>query len=210
MLKFVAVGLLAVGGLATSAGAQEAADQLIGGDLADMIQNATCNSPFLPNFSTVKSCDDPNLSQALYCMTDGACQCDPNTIYGNQKIDCVPNCSHICYFSPSQKRLLESKIYSVNNKPAQYVSCGWETCDPINRWWTCSGGPLNCTTTTTPTEIPTERPTEKPTGTTLCSTLYGQCGGDNWTGSKCCASGSTCTAQNQYYSQCLPSIQMNK
>ena len=32
---------------------------------------------------------------------------------------------------------------------------------------------------------------------------YGQCGGIGWTGSTTCASGSTCTVLNDYYSQCL-------
>ncbi|CAG7851071.1 Probable endo-beta-1,4-glucanase D Short=Endoglucanase D; AltName: Full=Carboxymethylcellulase D; AltName: Full=Cellulase D; Flags: Precursor [Serendipita indica DSM 11827] len=34
-------------------------------------------------------------------------------------------------------------------------------------------------------------------------TLYGQCGGQGWTGPTTCASG-TCKASNQWYSQCLP------
>jgi cellulase len=34
-------------------------------------------------------------------------------------------------------------------------------------------------------------------------TQYYQCGGANWTGSTTCASGYTCTYQNDYYSQCL-------
>lgn len=33
--------------------------------------------------------------------------------------------------------------------------------------------------------------------------LYGQCGGNGWTGPTTCASG-TCTAGNEWYSQCLP------
>ncbi|KAG6826088.1 hypothetical protein H0H93_016823 [Arthromyces matolae] len=36
------------------------------------------------------------------------------------------------------------------------------------------------------------------------SALYGQCGGINWTGATTCVSGSVCTYQNPYYSQCLP------
>lgn len=32
---------------------------------------------------------------------------------------------------------------------------------------------------------------------------YGQCGGEGYTGSTLCASGSTCTYSNAYYSQCL-------
>ncbi|KAF9057896.1 fungal cellulose binding domain-containing protein [Panaeolus papilionaceus] len=36
-----------------------------------------------------------------------------------------------------------------------------------------------------------------------CSARWGQCGGQGWTGAKCCQSGSTCQAQNPYYSQCI-------
>ncbi|KAF9871103.1 glycosyl hydrolase family 11 [Colletotrichum karsti] len=36
-----------------------------------------------------------------------------------------------------------------------------------------------------------------------CAAKYGQCGGSGWSGSTCCASGSTCQAANQWYSQCL-------
>jgi hypothetical protein len=32
--------------------------------------------------------------------------------------------------------------------------------------------------------------------------LYGQCGGINWTGAKCCIQ-STCKYSNDWYSQCL-------
>ncbi|KAL2185726.1 carbohydrate esterase family 5 protein [Thermothelomyces heterothallicus CBS 203.75] len=35
-----------------------------------------------------------------------------------------------------------------------------------------------------------------------CSPLYGQCGGQGWTGPTCCSQG-TCRASNQWYSQCL-------
>ncbi|KAF8311269.1 glycoside hydrolase [Clavulina sp. PMI_390] len=42
------------------------------------------------------------------------------------------------------------------------------------------------------------------TGTGGCSqAIYGQCGGDYWTGCTTCAIGTTCTYQNDYYSQCL-------
>jgi endo-1,4-beta-xylanase len=40
------------------------------------------------------------------------------------------------------------------------------------------------------------------TGSSGCSALYGQCGGIDWTGPKCCSSG-TCQEGNAYYSQCL-------
>lgn len=34
--------------------------------------------------------------------------------------------------------------------------------------------------------------------------VYGQCGGVNWTGPKSCANGASCSSMNPYYSQCTP------
>ncbi|KAG7126779.1 Endo-1 like protein [Verticillium longisporum] len=59
----------------------------------------------------------------------------------------------------------------------------------LTAWGSSSGTPL----TTPPTTPP-------PSGN--CSPLYGQCGGQGYTGSTCCSQG-TCRAQNQWYSQCL-------
>ncbi|KAH8177433.1 glycosyl hydrolase family 10 domain-containing protein [Sarocladium implicatum] len=36
------------------------------------------------------------------------------------------------------------------------------------------------------------------------SPVWGQCGGSGWSGSKTCVSGSVCTVQNEWYSQCIP------
>ena len=44
----------------------------------------------------------------------------------------------------------------------------------------------------------------KKTGTGNCSKEYEQCGGKGWTGSTCCQSGCGCTAQGEWYSQCVP------
>jgi len=41
-------------------------------------------------------------------------------------------------------------------------------------------------------------------GSTDCSALYGQCGGSGYNGATCCAGGSTCQVQSEWYSQCLP------
>ncbi|KAH0585170.1 hypothetical protein H2248_008426 [Termitomyces sp. 'cryptogamus'] len=42
-------------------------------------------------------------------------------------------------------------------------------------------------------------------GKTVATTIYGQCGGDNFTGDTACTdSGTVCTFVNQWYSQCLP------
>ncbi|KAI0433304.1 glycosyl hydrolase family 61-domain-containing protein [Xylaria sp. FL1042] len=44
--------------------------------------------------------------------------------------------------------------------------------------------------------------TNTQTGAVAAQTLYGQCGGVNWTGATTCAEG-TCTEYNDYYSQCV-------
>ncbi|KAF3928432.1 hypothetical protein ABW20_dc0100843 [Dactylellina cionopaga] len=49
----------------------------------------------------------------------------------------------------------------------------------------------------------TARPTTTPPPSGNCSPKWGQCGGIGWTGASCCQSGSTCQANNAYYSQCL-------
>lgn len=45
--------------------------------------------------------------------------------------------------------------------------------------------------------------TSAPGGGSDCAAKFGQCGGQGWTGPKCCQSGSTCTYSNDWYSQCL-------
>ncbi|KAH8816364.1 putative endo-beta-1,4-glucanase D [Xylogone sp. PMI_703] len=59
------------------------------------------------------------------------------------------------------------------------------------------------TTTRGPTTTRTTTKVTTTTGSTGGSPLYGQCGGQGWTGPTTCAQG-TCKVSNQYYSQCLP------
>ncbi|KAL7906609.1 carbohydrate-binding module family 1 protein [Trichoderma velutinum] len=62
---------------------------------------------------------------------------------------------------------------------------------------------VSATITTKPST--TLRPTSSKTTSSAAATQtkYGQCGGQGWAGPTACASGSTCTYQNAYYSQCL-------
>jgi len=59
------------------------------------------------------------------------------------------------------------------------------------------------TTTTVRTTTTSARPTTTTASSSNCAAKWAQCGGQGWNGAKCCASGSTCKASNQYYSQCL-------
>ncbi|CCD53493.2 hypothetical protein ACHAPC_007596 [Botrytis cinerea] len=61
-----------------------------------------------------------------------------------------------------------------------------------------------CTKTLSSTTITKTTSTAAASGTGAAVALYGQCGGVNYKGSTVCAAGATCTAQNDYYSQCIP------
>ncbi|PYI15635.1 FII-CMCase [Aspergillus violaceofuscus CBS 115571] len=68
---------------------------------------------------------------------------------------------------------------------------------------TTSKASTTSTTTTKTTTTSTKTTTTATSTSTAVAPLYGQCGGIGWTGATTCASGSTCTKQNDYYSQCL-------
>lgn len=68
---------------------------------------------------------------------------------------------------------------------------------------TTTGGSTGSGTTipvTTPPPTSTSTPTPP---STACAAEWGQCGGEGWAGATCCAAGTTCSALNSYYSQCL-------
>lgn len=48
---------------------------------------------------------------------------------------------------------------------------------------------------------PTSNPPNPPSGG---APLWGQCGGNGWSGPTTCVSGATCRATNEWYSQCVP------
>ncbi|KAK0667017.1 family 61 putative glycoside hydrolase [Cercophora samala] len=59
------------------------------------------------------------------------------------------------------------------------------------------------TTLVTVTSAPATTAAPAPTGGAGVAPKWGQCGGNGWTGPTVCASGSTCTVLNDYYSQCI-------
>ncbi|KAL4260404.1 WD40/YVTN repeat-like-containing domain superfamily protein [Pleurotus pulmonarius] len=64
---------------------------------------------------------------------------------------------------------------------------------------TSTGNPTSAPVTSQVSVTSTSAP---PAGAT--AVVFGQCGGEGWTGATVCASGSTCTVSSQRYSQCLP------
>jgi arabinoxylan arabinofuranohydrolase len=72
-------------------------------------------------------------------------------------------------------------------------------------WWQFGSGAVQTTTSRTATPgspITTTTTTTTSSNPGSCAAQWGQCGGQGWTGAKCCATG-TCTFSNDWYSQCL-------
>ncbi|GAP88866.2 putative glycosyl hydrolase family 10 [Rosellinia necatrix] len=91
----------------------------------------------------------------------------------------------------------DALLYDANlaKKPA------WTAVSSVLAAAATGGGGGGSTTTTTLITSTTTSSGTSPTGCTVAK--YGQCGGQGWTGCTVCASGSTCTVGNPYYSQCL-------
>ncbi|KAI1424695.1 hypothetical protein F5Y12DRAFT_436448 [Xylaria sp. FL1777] len=81
-------------------------------------------------------------------------------------------------------------------------SSGGSTSSSTTKASTTTTTTLSTSTTKGTTTSTTSAPAT--TTTSICvSPLYAQCGGINWTGCTTCAAGSTCSALNDYYHQCL-------
>jgi acetylxylan esterase len=80
-------------------------------------------------------------------------------------------------------------VQYYGNQALQFVNSKLSAAD--------DGGSTNPPPATTTGQPPT---TTNPPGQN-CAALWGQCGGQGWSGATCCAQG-TCKASNQWYSQC--------
>ncbi|KAK1995415.1 family 61 glycosyl hydrolase [Colletotrichum falcatum] len=98
-------------------------------------------------------------------------------------------------YSASHPGILVS-IYDSSGKP---TNGGQAYSIPGPAVLTCSGGGSS---PPPPTSSPPSSPPPSNGGGSTAP-LYGQCGGQGWTGATTCASG-TCKASNEYYSQCVP------
>lgn len=71
----------------------------------------------------------------------------------------------------------------------------------FNYWQFYTSG-TNTVSTSSPSGTSTTTSTSTTSSGGSCATLYGQCGGEGWKGSECCAEGK-CQYSNDWYSQCL-------
>ncbi|KAF3906957.1 Endoglucanase-4 [Arthrobotrys entomopaga] len=88
-----------------------------------------------------------------------------------------------------------------NNKPYTAPGGAVQTCPAGGQQQTTAVRTTTRAAQTTAAQT-TARATTTPSGSTGSAPLYGQCGGQGWTGPTSCASG-TCKSMNAYYSQCL-------
>ncbi|KAJ7491727.1 glycoside hydrolase superfamily [Mycena galericulata] len=101
--------------------------------------------------------------------------------------------------------------YEVAARLQNFAAGNAEPCSTSSGTSVCTISPSTGTTSvkssstasssSTTTASKTTTVTTPPTG--CVSAEYGQCGGIGWTGCNACASGTTCSVLNAYYSQCL-------
>ncbi|KAI1872161.1 uncharacterized protein JN550_003880 [Neoarthrinium moseri] len=73
----------------------------------------------------------------------------------------------------------------------------------LNAWGSGGGTPTTTTLATTTTKAPSTTTTAGGGSGGCTVARYGQCGGSGYSGCTTCASGSSCSYSNDYYSQCL-------
>jgi hypothetical protein len=111
----------------------------------------------------------------------------------------IADCSRAAGFTNA---MLESDGVHPNSQGDQFIAkqIGPKLIQLINDVRAGTGNPS--TTAGTPVTLTTSTTSSsQPTGGN-CAALYGQCGGQGYTGSTCCSQGS-CKVSNNWYSQCL-------
>lgn len=83
--------------------------------------------PFTGSFSTIKSDDDPNLSDTSYCMTDNACGHWEAYSESNVALEKLA-CNKFCFIDKQSRKYVQSELFTIQHPPTHYLSCGWETC----------------------------------------------------------------------------------
>nr|GAT43893.1 glycoside hydrolase [Mycena chlorophos] len=97
--------------------------------------------------------------------------------------------------------------YEVAARLQNYAAGNAEPCATSSGTSVCTITGTGSTTTGSSSSTSSTKSSSSGSGgpTGCASAEWGQCGGIGWTGCTSCASGTTCSEQNAYYSQCLPS-----
>jgi len=117
-------------------------------------------------------------SWCRYCQVDATCAQSCCGMHGSGKFaEEFWNCADVAVYQPGQAPT-----------PAPSTDGGSPVPSP-------GSAPL-------PTPSGSPAPTPGP-----CSSLWGQCGGESFSGYTCCEPGSTCIQSNRWYSQCRPNVE---
>ncbi|KAF8317319.1 hypothetical protein DL93DRAFT_2134204 [Clavulina sp. PMI_390] len=127
-----------------------------------------------------------------------------------QRTTYIPEITAVYFGWESYSGSLSTYWYDDISIQSSRIGCGTTTgtsSTSSSTKATTTGSTTKASTTTTATTTVKTTTTSTSTSTSAVSTctaaLYGQCGGIGYTGCTTCASGSTCTYSNAYYSQCL-------
>lgn len=93
----------------------------------------------------------------------------------------------------------QNPTYTIPGGPIVYPTGGGGSSPSSSS----SNKPSSSSTRSSSVPTSTPKPSSSSTSVSGGAPLYGQCGGQGWTGATTCASG-TCKVSNPYYSQCLP------
>ncbi|KIM25651.1 carbohydrate-binding module family 1 protein [Serendipita vermifera MAFF 305830] len=112
--------------------------------------------------------------------------------------------AHWSWFCTWNGNFIQDGNYNSRSFLTSLYNSAWVlTLDEISGWKTGTGVTTTSGPVTTTTTRPTSTTTSPSTGGTVA--LWGQCGGQGWTGGTQCVSGSTCQAVSPpWYSQCRP------
>jgi len=100
---------------------------------------------------------------------------------------------------------LSSAIVSVGGQAPATTTAGSTTSTKLPTSTSSTLSTTIISTSSKPiTSTSTSSSSKASSTSTSVSPIYGQCGGQGWSGPTACASGSTCTYSNAWYSQCLP------
>ncbi|KAG8809082.1 hypothetical protein FRC18_004738 [Serendipita sp. 400] len=119
--------------------------------------------------------------------------------------------------SPSSSSITPPVVStSSSNCAPRYAQCGGvgftgptccqsgSTCTYSNSYFsTCVLDTLPTTTTSSASPPPASSSSSARTSSVICTNLWGQCGGQAFTGPTCCPAGWTCVYINIWFSQCL-------
>ncbi|KAL3424586.1 hypothetical protein PVAG01_03867 [Phlyctema vagabunda] len=196
----------------TAAGVSSSISSVISSEVSTLSSSISAIPTTIRNQASSSVCSKKPVSTSTQDTTAAAVTQPALTSSSVATVAAVSKTKSVCSKRPSSSSSSSSSFLSVpttfatqiavlntsslvSNVPASSGSATQSVCSKKT-----SAVPTTLSTATTPaTSAPAT--TAPSTGGTLAK--WSQCGGQGWSGSGTCVAGTTCTAQNSYYSQCL-------